>query len=50
MRDELKEKLYFGTASQKDIDRVTRRLGDEIGKVYGWEFPQPQMVSRGEAR
>jgi len=50
MRDELKEKLYFGTASQKDIDRVTRRLGDEIGKVYGWELPQPQMVSRGEAR
>ena len=38
--DRLKEKLYCGTATRADITRVTRRLGDEIGKVYGWEFPQ----------
>ena len=38
--DLLKEKLYYGTATRADITRVTRRLGDEIGKVYGWEFPQ----------
>ena len=38
--DLLKEKLYFGTATRADITRITRRLGDEIGKVYGWDFPQ----------
>ena len=38
--DLLKEKKYNGTATRADITRVTRRLGDEIGKVCGWEFPQ----------
>ena len=50
MRDELKNKIYFGVAEQRDIDRVTRRLGDEIGKVYGWEFPQLETEDRGDAR
>ena len=36
----LKEKIYNGTAVRADITRVTKRLGDEIGKVYGWQFPQ----------
>ena len=45
--DLLKEKLYFGTATRADITRITRRLGDEIGKVYCWDFPQRgrQVVS-----
>jgi hypothetical protein len=30
----------MGMATRADITRVTRRLGDEIGKVYGWDFPQ----------
>lgn len=34
--ENLKEKIYNGTATRKDITRVTRRLGDEIGAVYGW--------------
>ena len=38
--DLLKVKLYYGTATRADITRITRRLGDEIGKVYGWDFPQ----------
>lgn len=38
--DRLKEKLYFGTATRADVTRLTRRLGDEIGMVYGWDFPQ----------
>ena len=38
--DLLKEKLYYGTVTRADITRITRRLGDEIGKVYGWDFPQ----------
>ena len=49
-RQDLKDKVFFGVATRKDIEQVTDRLGDEIGKVYGWEFPQPQMTDRGEAR
>ena len=37
--DRLKEKLYEGTATRSDITRITQRLGDAIGKVYGWSFP-----------
>ena len=48
-KDRLKEKIYSGTATRADIARVTRRLGDEIGKVYGWNFPARQR-ERGEAR
>lgn len=36
-RENLKRKIYLNTATRKDITRVTRRLGDEIAKVYGWE-------------
>ena len=38
--DRLKEKIYDGVATRADIIRITRRLGDDIGKVYGWDFPQ----------
>ena len=38
--EDLKDKLYFGTATEADILAVTDRLGDEIGKVYGWSFPK----------
>lgn len=40
--DRLKEKIYGGVATRADITRVTQRLGDEIGKVYGWDFPNHQ--------
>ena len=36
----LKEKIYNGTAVRADITRVTKRLGDEIAKVYGWRIPK----------
>src|SRR5574344_1350370 len=36
--DGLKNRICNGTATRRDITRVTKRLGDEIGKVYGWEF------------
>jgi len=48
--ENLKWKLYNGKATKADIDRVTRRLGDEIGEVYGWEFPQKQMTAEVGAR
>lgn len=40
--DRLKEKIYSGVATRADITHVTERLGDEIGKVYGWDFPTRQ--------
>ena len=40
--DRLKEKIYGGVATSADITRVAERLGDEIGKVYGWDFPNRQ--------
>ena len=49
-REELLDKIYCGIATQADIDRVTHRLGDEIGKVYGWSFPQRTDAVRQEAR
>lgn len=30
-------KIYEGKATSADITRYTRRIGDYIGKVYGWE-------------
>lgn len=38
--ERLQEKIYDGTATRQDITRATRRLGDDIGAVYGWQFPQ----------
>ena len=32
------DKIYNGNATQEDIDMVTRSLGNEIAKVYGWEI------------
>lgn len=43
--ENLKEKIYRGTATRTDITRITRRLGDEIGKVYGWDFPKQSLSS-----
>ena len=35
-----KDKIYYGTATRADITRVTRRLGDEIAAVYGFDIPK----------
>ena len=40
--ENLKWKIYEGKATRADITRITRRLGDEIGKVYGWDFATPK--------
>lgn len=39
-RDTLKEKIYEGKATRNDITRTTRKLGDEIAKVYGFDIPK----------
>lgn len=41
--DLLKEKILEGTATRSDITRITRRLGDEIAKVYGFTIPRTQQ-------
>lgn len=38
-KENLKEKIYNGMAARADITRVTRRLGDEIAKVRGFDIP-----------
>lgn len=50
-RENLKEKIYNGTATRADITRVTRRIGDEVAKVYGFDIrrlrpPQKPTVQR----
>ena len=43
--DLLKEKLYEGKATRADITRITRRLGDEIVKVYGFSIPKQRQTA-----
>lgn len=40
--DRLKDKIYNGTATRQDITRITKRLGDDIAKVYGWKIRKPR--------
>ena len=47
--DRLKEKIYDGVATRTDVTRITQRLGDDIGKVYGWSFPKSPRT-QNEAR
>ena len=49
-RENLENKILQGTATRADITRLTRRLGDEIGRVYGWSFPKRDTTARREAR
>lgn len=49
-REDLKDKIYMGIATAKDIAHITDHLGDEIGKVYGWVFPQKREFGRSEIR
>lgn len=44
----LKEKIYDGSVTDKDINHVTKRLGDSIAKVYGWRLPKQH--DRSDAR
>lgn len=46
--ERLQEKVYMGRATRADITRVTKRLGDEIGRVYGWDFPKNRVAVERE--
>ena len=43
--DLLKDKLYRGIATRADITRITRRLGDDIAKVYGFSIPKQRQAA-----
>lgn len=38
--------IYDHKAKQENIDRLTDKLGEAIGKVYGWNFPTPKDKDR----
>lgn len=44
----LREKIYSRKATEEDISAVTDRLGDAIGKVYGWTFPTEPNIQPKE--
>lgn len=46
--ERLQDKLYSGKATETDIARVTRRLGDEIAAVYGYDIPESDEKERFE--
>lgn len=37
-KENLLDKIYYGKATRRDITRLTRRLGDDIARVYGWQI------------
>lgn len=45
--DALRDGIHTGKATSQDISKVTERLGDAIGKVYGWSFA-PEKLSLEE--
>lgn len=45
-KEDLLADIYDHKAKQEDIDRLTDKLGEAIGKVYGWNFPTPKDKGR----
>ncbi len=45
-RDDLLDKIYRGVATKEEIDAVTEKLGGDIGKVYGWDFPDKRLEEK----
>ena len=44
-KENLQYKIYCGKATRADITRVTKRLGDEIAKVYGFPIPKQRTAA-----
>lgn len=44
------DKIYNGGPYREALSRSTYRLGDEIGRVYGWDFPQRSKSVLAAAR
>lgn len=48
--ENLQNKIYCGKATRADITRVTRRLGDDIAKVYGFSIPKQRTTQERGVR
>ena len=48
--ENLRDKIYHGKATRADITRLTRRLGDEIAAVYGFDIPKQRTPQERGAR
>ena len=48
--ENLRDKIYHGKATRDDITRLTRRLGDEIAAVYGFDIPKQRTPQERGAR
>ena len=48
--DNFKAKLSHGRATRADITRLTRRLGDEIAAVYGFDIPKQRTPNERSER
>lgn len=48
--ENLQEKVYCGRATRADITRLTKRLGDDIAKVYGWNIPKQRTTQERSER
>lgn len=48
--ENLQNKLYYGKATRADITRVTRRLGDDIAKVYDFSIPKQRISQERSER
>lgn len=48
--ENLKDKIYNGKATRADITRITKRLGDDIAKVYGWSIPKQRTSQERSER
>lgn len=48
--ENLKDKILEGKATRADITRITKRLGDEIAKVYGWDISKVKQDKEQQER
>lgn len=46
--EDLQDKIYSGTVTKVDIDRVTRPLGMDIAKVYGFDLSKEKQSAEME--
>lgn len=45
-KENFEYKIYTGTVTRKDITRMTRRLGDEIAEVYGFNISGSRNLTK----
>ena len=46
--EDLQDKIFSGTVTKADIDRVTRPIGLDIAKVYGFDLPKEKKSAEME--